>query len=107
MPPQRPQQARGRASIPRPREAARAPTAPVEERRPPSQPQEGIRIVEGGKLRPSRGVASGAKGKGKVVASLGVPPLMERPTSPPSLEALMSDLLLFEEPLLKDLDEER
>ena len=33
-------------------------------------------------------------------------PFMEKPTSPPSIEALISDLSLFEEPLLKDLNEE-
>ena len=41
-----------------------------------------------------------------MVASSGVPQLVERPTSPPSMEALMSDLSLFEDSLLKEPDEE-
>ena len=32
------------------------------------------------------------------------PPSVEKSASPPPIEALMSDLSLFEEPLLKDLD---
>ena len=47
-----------------------------------------------------------AKGKGKAVASSEPPPSVEKPTSPHFLEALMSDLSLFEEPLLKDPNEE-
>ena len=57
--------------------------ASVEECRPSSQPRGGIRIVEGGESHPSRGVSSSAKGKRKDMASLGVPPPVERPTSPP------------------------
>ena len=63
--------------------AARAPTTPTKGCRPPSQPQGWIRIVVGGELRPSKGVTSSVKGKGKDVASLGVPPPVERPTTPP------------------------
>ena len=51
-------------------------------------------------------LAQRAKSEGKAVASSGASSLMEKPTSPPSLEALMSDSSLFKEPLLKDPDEE-
>ena len=57
-------------------------------------------------MHPSRGVASGVKGKGKVVASSGVPLPVERPMSHPTLEVLMSYLSLLEEQLLKDLNKE-
>ena len=40
------------------------------------------------------------------MASSGAPSPMEKPTPSLSLEALMSDSLLFEEPLPKDPDEE-
>ena len=40
------------------------------------------------------------------MTSSGPPLPMEKPTSPPSMEALMSNSSLFEKPLLKDLDEE-
>ena len=53
-----------------------------------------------------RGVIDGVKRKGKVVASLGAPSPVKKPTSPFSLEVLMSDSLLFKEPLLKDQNEE-
>ena len=62
--------------------------------------------MESGESRPPRGVPTCAKGKGKAVASSEPSPFVEKPTSPPSLEALMSDLLLFKEPLLKDSDSE-
>ena len=55
---------------------------------------------------PLHGVTGGVKGKGKEVASSGAPSPMEKSTSPPSLEALMLDTLLFEESLLKDPNEE-
>ena len=45
------------------------------------------------------------KGKGKAVASSEPPLFVEKPTSPPSVEALMSDLSLFEQSLLKDSNE--
>ena len=62
--------------------------------------------MEGRETRPPRRDAVGSKGKGKTVASLGAPSSEERPTSLPSLEALMFDLSLFEESLLKDPNEE-
>ena len=46
------------------------------------------------------------KGKGKATLVLEPSPLVEEVASPPSLEALMVDLTLFEELLLKDLEEE-
>ena len=55
---------------------------------------------------PPRGVLVDVKGKGKVMASSGAPSPMENPMSPPSLEALMSDSSLFEEPVFKEPDEE-
>ena len=80
---------RGRDLIPLLREIARAPIAPDEESRSLSQPRGGIRIVEGGELCPSKGVASGIKGKEKDVAYSEPPSPMEKPLFPPSLEALM------------------
>ena len=107
-PTQRPQQAGERVVIPQPREAARVSTAPTEEHCPPSQPRGRIRFVEGGESLPlpHQGVPTGAKGKGKAVASSEPPPSVEKPASPPSLEVLMLDLSLFEEPLQKDPDKE-
>ena len=55
---------------------------------------------------PLRGVAVGAKGKRKAVTSLRPPLPMEKPTSLPSMEVLISNSSLFEKPLLKDVDEE-
>ena len=52
-----------------------------------------------------QGVLNGAKGKGKVLASLEPPQFMKKPVSPLSLEVLMLVLSLFEEPLLNDPDE--
>ena len=49
---------------------------------------------------------STSKGKGKAVASFELLLTVEIVVSPPSLEALMMDSSLFEEPLLKDPDEE-
>ena len=62
--------------------------------------------MEGHEIRPTRGDAVASKGKGKVVVSLGNTLSKEKPMSPPSLEVLMSDFLLFEESLLKDPDKE-
>ena len=56
--------------------------------------------------RAFQGFAADAKGKGKAMASSRVSSPVERLKSPLSLEALMSDLLLFKESLFKDLDEE-
>ena len=47
-----------------------------------------------------------SKGKGKATTSPELPPPVEEAVSPPSLEALMADLTMFEEPLLKDPEEE-
>ena len=54
----------------------------------------------------SRVVPTADKGKGKVTTPFELPPLVEEAVSPPSLEALIADLTLFEEPLLKDPEEE-
>ena len=60
-----------------------------------SQPRSGIRIVEGRGDQSQWSEAVGSKGKGKDGVCLGPP--SEKPTSPPSLEALMFDPPLFEE----------
>ena len=49
---------------------------------------------------------STSKGKGKAVASFELLSIMEIFMPPHSLEALMTDSSLFEEPLLKDPNEE-
>ena len=46
------------------------------------------------------------KGKGKATTSPELPPPVEEGGYPPSLEALMEDLTMFEELLLKDPEEE-
>ena len=46
------------------------------------------------------------KGKGKATTSPELPPPVEEGGYPPSLEALMADLTMFEELLLKDPEEE-
>ena len=80
--------------------------APPEDRPPPSRPWGGIRISEGCETRLAQGDATTSKGKGKVMMSSGNTLSREKTDVPPSLEALMSNLSLFDEPLLKDLDEE-
>ena len=100
---QNPSQARGRAFIPRPREAARATTIPPEEGRSPTLlrggPPEDLRHPshpEGRESPPTPlGVPTSAKGKGKTVSSSEPPPSVEKLSSPPSLEVLMSDPSLF------------
>ena len=99
--------------IPRPREVARAPkaarvsTALVEERHPPSQPRGGIRIVESGESPPSlpRGPNwhEGEREGNSLFRTSFICGIVGIPSF---LKALMLDLLLFEEPLLKDPDEE-
>ena len=46
------------------------------------------------------------RGKGRVAASLELPLPMEEVALPPSLEALLANLTLIKEPLLKDREEE-
>ena len=46
------------------------------------------------------------KGKGKAHVTHEPPPLVMETPSSPSLEALLADSTLFEEPSLKDLEEE-
>ena len=122
--PQRPSQAGGRSFIPRPREATREaprdaittsldqrhptfqPRGCAEERRPSPLPRGGIKIVEGCETRPPRVMPTTRKGKGKAEASPKLLRPMEEATSSPYLEALMSDLTLVEEQLLKDPREE-
>ena len=62
--------------------------------------------MEGHELRPPRVVLTEAKGKGKAATSSELPSTVEKSISLPSLKALMTDPSLFEEPLLKDPDEE-
>ena len=62
--------------------------------------------MEGRETRSTLGDVAASKGKGKVMASSGNTSSREKPTFPPSLEVLMFDLSLFEEPLLKDSGEE-
>ena len=52
----------------------------------------------------SKGPRGGGKGKGKATTSPELPLPMKEAVSPPSLEALMVDLTLFKELLLKDLE---
>ena len=73
---------------------------------PPLRPRGGIKITEGCERWLPQDDAVGSQGKGKAVASSVTSLSREEPRSPPSLEALMSDLSLFEELLLKGSDEE-
>ena len=108
---QRAQQVGERSFNPWPRDEARDTNALPKDRHPHSRPRAGIRISEGCETRLGRGDAAASKGKIKDVVSSNVVSSGntlsgEKPTSPPSLEALMSNLSLFDEPLLKDPDEE-
>ena len=80
---QRAQQVEERSSNPRLREGAQDANAPPKDRRPPSCPQGGIRILEGHETRLARGNATTSKGKGNVVASLENTLSGEKPLSPP------------------------
>ena len=62
--------------------------------------------MEGREACPPRVVATVGEGKGKATVSFELSPFVEEATSSPSLKALMADLTMFEEPLLKDPNEE-
>ena len=100
------QQAQERSFNPQLREGAQDTNAPPKDCHPPSHPRGGIRISKGHEARLTRGDAATSKGKGKVMASSRTTLSIEKPTSPLSLKVLMSDLSLFEQPLLKDPNEE-
>ena len=63
-------------------------------------------IVEDCKACPPRAVPTMGKGKGKAIVVPKPFMSMEEALSPLSLEALIADSTLFEEPLLKDPEEE-
>ena len=62
--------------------------------------------MEGHESRLCRAVPTTGKGKKKAATVVLEPSLQAKEAaSPPSLEALMADSILFEEPLLKDPEE--
>ena len=62
--------------------------------------------MEGHETQPPQSDAVSSKGIGKVVASSGASSYGEKPMSPLSLEAIISDLSLFKELPLERPDEE-
>ena len=87
----------GHPITPLAREGARDSATPPKARGAPPRPRGGIRILEGHENQSQQSEVVGSKGKEKVGTRSRPPSPSEKPTSPPSLEAVMSDPSLFEE----------